>query len=108
MYRALSTLFVSVQLGVDAAATATASDWQYHQTAACCQHLGDEDSLMTCLTSVEYGMKDIAIVSYASQSILDYATYAFGVNSAYAEQNGYELYFLNEANGFNYEPQVAR
>ncbi len=51
---------------------------------------------MKCLGKVDYGTKDIAIVSYASSDILNYATYTFAVNSAFAEQNGYALHMLNE------------
>lgn len=82
--------------------------YQYHQTARCCDNIDNENALMSCLERVDYGTKDIAILSYASSDIMDYATYAFGINSAYAEQNGYEMYFLNEAGGANHEPRDAR
>mmetsp|Transcript_15465 Transcript_15465/g.25748 ORF Transcript_15465/g.25748 Transcript_15465/m.25748 type:complete len:649 (+) Transcript_15465:44-1990(+) len=85
-----------------------AADHSYPQTAQCCDKIDQENELLSCLEKVDYGTKDIAIISYASTDILDYSAYSFGVNSAYAEQNGYELYVLNEAGGSNYEPRDAR
>ena len=87
---------------------ALANEYQYHQTAACCDKIDSESDLLRCIEGVDYGTKDIAIITYASSDIVDYAAYAFAVNSAYAEQNGYEMYFLNEAGGANYEPRDAR
>ena len=72
-------------------------DHKYHQTAACCRHVDvNEDLLVNCLQSVDYGTKDIAVVSYASSSDLSYAVYAFTINSAFAEQNDYEMHLLND------------
>ena len=83
------------------------SSYKYHQTAKCCDKIDHQNDLLDCIQKVDYGTKDIAIISYASSDTLDYASYAFAINSAYAEQNGYEIYFLNEA-GSNYEPRDAR
>ena len=104
MFRSSYVLALCI-LGLQAAA---ATENHYPQTAACCDKIDSEDDLMRCIERVDYGTKDIAIISYASSDIMDYAAYAFGVNSAYAEQNGYEMHFLNEAGGANYEPRDAR
>jgi hypothetical protein len=90
------------------AATAADNSLNYPQTAKCCDKIDNENDMMTCLEKVDFGTKDIAILSYASTDIMEYAAYSFGVNSAYAEHNGYEMYFLNEAGGSNYEPRDPR
>ena len=82
--------------------------YQYHQTAQCCHHTENSASLVNCIKSVDFGKRDIAIISYASSDIMDYAAYAFGVNSAYAEQNGYDMHFMNEIGGANHEPNDPR
>jgi tetratricopeptide (TPR) repeat protein len=70
--------------------------------------------LMACIdeieppeTTSESGTR-IAILTYASPGILNYAAYAFAVNSAYAEHNGYEIFFLSPETGSNYEPRDQR
>lgn len=99
---------VSCLLGLVGLQATSANTYQYEQTAKCCDKIDSDSDLMRCIESVDYGTKDIAIISYASSDIMDYAAYAFGVNSAFAEQNGYEMYFLNEAGGANYEPRDPR
>ena len=99
---------VSYLLGLVGLQAVSANTYQYHQTAKCCDKIDSERDLLSCIETVDYGTKDIAIISYASSDIMDYAAYAFGVNSAYAEQNGYEMYFMNEIGGANYEPRDQR
>lgn len=67
---------------------------------------------MECIDEIEpsetTGENRIAILTYASPSILNYAAYSFAVNSAYAEHNGYEIFFLSPETGSNYEPRDQR
>lgn len=49
----------------------------------------------------------IAIVSYATLSISDYAAYAFAINQAYAEHNGY-IFHIADPIQSNFEPTDAR
>jgi tetratricopeptide (TPR) repeat protein len=87
---------------------------QYHiaQTASCCQYIDNSTLLMNCIDEIEppetTGESRIAILTYASPGIFDYAAYAFAVNSAYAEHNGYEIFFLTPETGSNYEPRDQR
>jgi hypothetical protein len=101
----LFALLLSLHIG---SALAAEKEYLYHQTAKCCDKIDDSEALVNCIKIANLRNKDIAIVTYASSDIVDYAAYAFAVNSAYAEQNGYEMYFLNEAGGANYEPRDAR
>ena len=79
----------------------------YHQSAACCG-TDNINTLYACIKSVKYGSEDIALVSYASSDITEYATYAFGVNSAYAEQHNYEFHIADDGGEANSDPHVTR
>lgn len=41
----------------------------------------------------------LGIVTYATNNIWDYASFAMAINAAYAEQNGYSLTILDESSG---------
>ena len=99
---------IVLQYSVAEASNASEHNYQYHQVAACCNQIGNSNNLANCLQKVNYNSKDIAIISYASTDILEYAAYAFGVNAAYAEENGYELVLLDDESGSNYEPRDTR
>lgn len=89
--------------------------------SSCCEALtlSDPVALVYCVGSAANASQTIikranrtplarfALVTYGSTSIWSYAAYAFGVNQAYAEHNGYLFHMANPATS-NYEPNDLR
>lgn len=94
------------------ALVACASIYNIHETMSCCKMSEDTAGLMHCIDNIDPAAPSdntsIALVTYASDDILDYAAYSFAVNSAYAEHNGYEIFFMSPDTGSNYEPRDQR
>ena len=51
---------------------------------------------------------NIALVSYSTPSISNYARYSMAINAAFAENSGYSIALYNPATGSNYEPRDQR
>jgi tetratricopeptide (TPR) repeat protein len=89
------------------------SKYRIDVTATCCNRAENSTDLMQCIDDIEppeiaEDQKRFAIISYASPDIIPYAAYAFAVNSAYAEHNGYEIFFMSPETGSNHEPRDQR
>ena len=91
---------------------------QLNYVNKCCIEMSNSQNLLNCvnLAASSQTMSDswhnnsvskIAIVSYATTNIADYAAYAFAINQAYAEHNQYIFSIANETLS-NYEPADAR
>jgi tetratricopeptide (TPR) repeat protein len=83
------------------------------QTIQCCNVIESSSELMQCIDSLEPNPPEspeiqLSLVTYASPDIVDYAAYAFAINSAYAEHNSYEIFFMSPESGSNYEPLDQR
>jgi tetratricopeptide (TPR) repeat protein len=108
----LSLLCSSSAWSLASASNEESSRYHIAQTASCCQYIENSTLLLNCIDEIEppetTGESRIAILTYASPGIFDYAAYAFAVNSAYAEHNGYEIFFLSPETGSNYEPRDQR
>ena len=79
--------------------------------ALCCEQTNTYD-LMNCIhiEADEHNAKQassITLLSYASSNILDFASYSFAVNAAYAVANRYGFKILDESTS-NYEPVDQR
>ena len=107
-------MLVSLFLATFLATTLSESS-RYHidVTASCCSRADNATDLMQCIDDLEPpevadDLSRMAILSYASPDIIPYAAYSFAVNSAYAEHNGYEIFFMSPETGSNHEPRDQR
>ena len=50
----------------------------------------------------------IALITYVTDSIIDYASYAIAINSVYAEYNDYNYYIMSPLSHSEYEPRDQR
>jgi hypothetical protein len=80
------------------------------KSASCCEFVDSPQDLMSCVNNVDN--KDVdnvaAVVTYASRSIYEYASYALGVNAMYSEHNKYAFRIQTKENGNNFEPVDQR
>jgi hypothetical protein len=93
--------------------TVVSSSLLYHKTSACCQHINNSSLLLNCINDITpteptENNRRLAMITYYSPNIVPYAAYALAINTAYAEQNGYEFFALSPETGSNFEPSDQR
>ena len=78
-----------------------------------CAARGNESAMMIASTAAHSGIgyesrnKSIQLVSYATPSIFDYASYSLAINSIYALRNGYGMRLIDAGVG-GHEPHDSR
>lgn len=78
-------------------------------TTKCC----DEDvHLFRCVALLSENShrtdSSIALVTYATRNILDYASFSFAINSVFAQYQGYAFHIMSPESGSEYEPRDQR
>jgi hypothetical protein len=65
------------------------------------------EELLLCVNESSYNYLDkkhteILMLSYATESIFDYTTYSYAINSFYAQRHGYDFLLLIPSQGYQY------
>ena len=79
----------------------------FPRTATCCEYLEEPTELMTCVKNLNLSDRNdtvVAVVTYVSKSIYEYASFAVAVQAVYSEHNNYTFQIQTSENGNNFEP----
>lgn len=88
----------------------TSSSLNYSSNSSSSSSRSTSENLMSCISNLNIKVinSKVGIVTYITNSIIDYASYAIAINIIYSEHNNYEFKIQTSENGNNYEPTDAR